>query len=177
MAGAMPTIRCTHVEVYVFRRRASRVEFLALRRSVGSSLAGIWQPVTGKIDRGETMLDAAVREVREETGLLPRRWWALETTTVFADPGSDSLLVLPLFVAEIDPRAPVSLSSEHDAHRFVPARTAARLYLWEAQRRGLDAVRREVLRGGRLAAALEIAPARGHARRLPTPSRHRATSH
>jgi len=173
----MPTIRCTHVEVYVFRRRSSRVEFLALRRAAGSSLAGIWQPVTGKIDRGESMLDAAVREVREETGLLPRRWWALETTTVFTDPGSDSVLLLPLFVAEVEPRAVVTLSGEHDGHRFVAARTAARLYLWEAQRRGLEAVRREVLRGGRLAAALEIAPSRGHPRRLPHPSRHRATSH
>ena len=173
----MPAIRCTHIEVYVFRRRAGRVEFLALRRSPARSLSGIWQPVTGKIDRGETMLDAAVRELREETGLLPRRWWALETTTVFTDPGSDSVLVLPLFVAEVEPRAAVTLSTEHDAHRFVPARTAARLFLWEAQRRGLEAVRREVLRGGRLADALEIAPSRGHARRLPTPSRHRATSH
>ena len=173
----MPAIRCTHVEVYVFRCQTSRVEFLTLRRAAGSSLAGIWQPVTGKIDRGESMLDAALREVREETGLLPRRWWALETTTVFPDPGSDTLIVLPLFAAEVEPRVSVVLSGEHDAHRWAPARTASRLVLWEAQRHGIEAVARQVLRGGPLADALEISPARARRLRLPRPSRHRATSH
>jgi dATP pyrophosphohydrolase len=154
----VPKIRCTHVEVYVFRRRAGRPEFLALRRSPGRSLAGVWQPVTGKIARSETAFAAARREVLEETGLRPGAWWCLETMTAFFDVASDSIHLLPLFAAEVGVRDAVRLSREHDAMRFAAPRTAARLYLWAAQRRGLAAVRHEVLGGGALAKALVLAP-------------------
>src|SRR5205085_10440243 len=100
--AAMPTVSVTHVEIYVFRRRGRRVEFLALRRSRDRiKLPGIWQPVTGRVDRGEGPLAAAVREVREEIGLRPRRWWALETATVYYDARTDRVLALPRFAAEV----------------------------------------------------------------------------
>lgn len=152
----MPEIRCTHVEVYLFRRRGRRLEFLALRRSPGRHLGGVWQPVTGKIVRGETAFDAARREVLEETGLRPKAWWCLETMTTFFDVASDSIRLLPLFAAEIGPRDAVRLSREHDAKRFASPRTAAKLYLWDTQRRGLEAVRREVLGARALSRALAI---------------------
>jgi 8-oxo-dGTP pyrophosphatase MutT (NUDIX family) len=147
------------VEVYVFRRRRGRVEFLALRRSADRvKLPGVWQPVTGKIDRGETVIQAAAREVLEETGLVPRRWWTLETCGVFYEPKDDGVRVLPLFAAEAGPSDRVRLSEEHQAQRFVSAAQARRLYLWEAQRRAIDAVRREVLGRPALARALAITP-------------------
>jgi len=171
-SAAVPEIRCTHVEVYLFRRRSGRLEFLALRRSPGRNLGGVWQPVTGKIDRGESAFAAARREVLEETGLRPRAWWCLETMATFFDVASDSIRLLPLFAAEIGPRDIVRLSREHDAMRFASARTAARLYLWDTQRRGLEAVRREVLGAKPLSRALAVAtPPRGSrgGRRKPAP--------
>jgi 8-oxo-dGTP pyrophosphatase MutT (NUDIX family) len=152
----MPAIVMSHVEVFVFRRRAGRVEFLCLRRSPGRSLAGVWQPVTGKLDPGERAVDAARRELLEETGLRPLRLWGLETVSLYFEAEPDRVRVLPIFAAMVDPRAAVRLSREHDAWRFASARAAGRLFLWEAQRRALAAVGREVLRGGRLAKALEV---------------------
>ena len=70
----MPALLCNQVEVYVFRRRRGRVEFLVLRRSAPGTLPGVWQPVTGTRRSRERPLAAAIREVREETGLSPRRW-------------------------------------------------------------------------------------------------------
>ena len=46
-------ISCTQVEVHVFRRHGKRLELLLIRRSPQRSLAGVWQPVTGGIERGE----------------------------------------------------------------------------------------------------------------------------
>jgi dATP pyrophosphohydrolase len=153
----MPSFRSTHVEVYLFRRRGRRAEFLLLRRSaVRRALPGIWQPVTGKRRTRERMFAAAVREVREETGLTPRRWWALETMTHYPDVVADVILALPLFAAELGFRETIRLSREHDASRWVSAVEAKRLVLWESQRRGIEAVRREVLGNARLATALEI---------------------
>lgn len=153
----MPSLKQTHVEVYVFRRRRPRrIEFLCLRRAPGRPLAGVWQPVTGSRRPRERALVAALREVREETGITPRRMWALESVSVYFDAAADAVCLLPLFAAEIDASARVQLSREHDASRFLTARAAGRRFLWEAQRRGLDAVCREVLEQPRLARALEV---------------------
>lgn len=43
--------------------------YLFVRRAPGRPAPGYWTPVTGKLEPGETLAEAAVREVREETGL------------------------------------------------------------------------------------------------------------
>jgi len=44
---------------------------------------GFWQSVTGSQDEGETLIETAIREVREETGLDARKFdltsWDIET--------------------------------------------------------------------------------------------------
>lgn len=140
----------------MFRRRGRRIEFLALRRRPGEWLAGVWQPVTGTLRRGERAVRGALREVREETGLLPHRLWRLETTGGYFDPKADAIRLVTMFAAEVAPSGPVRLSREHTAHRFVSARVAARQFLWDTQRQGLAAVRRLVSRDGARARALEI---------------------
>ena len=156
-AASVTTILSTHVEVYLFRRQKRRVEFLLLRRAASRrTLPGVWQPVTGKRNTRERMLAAAMREVGEETGFKPGRWWALETMTLYPDVAGDRIVALQLFAAEVAATARVKLSREHDDAKWVTAGAAAKLVLWESQRRGLEAVRREVLGEQRLANALEI---------------------
>ncbi|MFC8518847.1 NUDIX domain-containing protein [Streptomyces sp. NPDC057257] len=48
-------------------RRGGRV--LAIRRGPSVSRPGYWQPLSGKLEPGETQQEALVREVREEVGL------------------------------------------------------------------------------------------------------------
>lgn len=153
----VPAIQTTHVEVHVFRRRRGRVEFLALRRSPDRRrLPGVWQPVTGRLEPGETAFEAAIRELQEETGLRPARWWGLETLALYFEAAANVVNLLPVFAAEVKGKDRVVLSEEHDDWRFVSAAQAGRLYLWEAQRRALEAVRREVLQNPKLAEALEL---------------------
>ena len=152
----MRTLKSVHVEVYVFRRRGRRIEFLCLRRSKRKSLPGIWQPVTGKRRARERAEVAAWREVVEETGTKPVKMWGLESVTMFFEGPTHVAHALPLFAAEIRASSRVKLSKEHDAYRFEPAGVAGRLYLWESQRRGLEAVKREVLSRRDLAKALEV---------------------
>jgi 8-oxo-dGTP pyrophosphatase MutT (NUDIX family) len=152
----VPRLDSSFIEVYAFRRRGRGVEFLALRRRPDDSLGGVWQPVTGRIRRGESAARGALRELREETGLRPRGLWRLERVAAYYDPHHETIRIVTRFAAELPARAAVRLSREHTAHRFVPAREAARRFLWDSQRRGLAAVRAEVLRGGPRARALEI---------------------
>jgi len=54
----------------IIRRRASREILLVQERSGPMSNTGVWKIPTGLVDSGEDLQDAAVRETREETGIL-----------------------------------------------------------------------------------------------------------
>ncbi|MEO5617355.1 MAG: NUDIX domain-containing protein, partial [Candidatus Eisenbacteria bacterium] len=136
-----------HIETYIFRRRSRRIQILCLHRAPGTPLPGVWQPVTGRRERGERALVAAAREVREETGLEPIRWWGLETISIWFESANERFVALPLFAAEASPDAEVTLSREHDAYRWLAPRAASASFAWQTQRRALEALDREVLRG------------------------------
>ncbi len=65
-----PKVR-PHVRAAVVVLRAGR-RWLVQRRAPSGLLGGLWEFPGGKIDAGERPQDAAVRELREETGLRPR---------------------------------------------------------------------------------------------------------
>jgi len=67
------TIRVGVVDVFVLRRRGEEWDALVLERAPGVRCPGAWETVHGMIERGERPEDAAVREVREETGLAVDR--------------------------------------------------------------------------------------------------------
>jgi dATP pyrophosphohydrolase len=168
----VPRFRSDHVEVYLFRRRGRKVEFLVLRRAAGR-LAGVWQPVTGTRDRGETAIVAARREVKEETGVAPARWWRLEGVLLFFDAARDAFQFVPRFVAEIGASERVRISSEHDASMWLAPSAAGRRCLWDSQRSAIAAVRREILPGGPAARALAIASSGRKPRRRAAPTTRR----
>src|SRR5215510_10780289 len=55
------------VQVVVFSMSEGRRLYLLLRRV--STYGGLWQPVPGSLEDGESHRQAAIREVREETGV------------------------------------------------------------------------------------------------------------
>jgi dATP pyrophosphohydrolase len=55
------------VQVVIFAGTSSDRYYLLLRRV--ASHGGFWQSVTGSLEVGETHTQAAIREVREETGI------------------------------------------------------------------------------------------------------------
>jgi 8-oxo-dGTP pyrophosphatase MutT (NUDIX family) len=60
------------VHVFLFRRTpAGKHEFMLFMRRPREAfgLPAFWQGITGALEEGETFLDGAKREVREETGL------------------------------------------------------------------------------------------------------------
>jgi len=110
----MAQIVSNSVQVHIFRRKGTSSEFLLLQRADNIELyPGIWQVVTGWIEENETALEAALREVKEETGLEPIRFWALPYIASFFDTNNDRVCLSPVFAFEAASIAQVHISHEH----------------------------------------------------------------
>lgn len=146
------------IEVCPFRIRNDRGEYLLLRRSAHETVhPAMWQYVTGRVEEGESARDAALRELIEETGVRPLRFWVVPAVSSFYDPAADAIRFLAVFAAELDATAAVRLSAEHDACEWLPREEARRRLVWPSQRNSLDIVAQYIL-GGEEAGTLLALP-------------------
>ncbi len=103
-----------------------RGRLLLLRRPETSEYnAGRWEFPGGRIDQGEGIHDALVREVREETGLDVQPGRLLGA----GDQERREGRVVHLVLAAAAPEREIVLSEEHDAYRWVTPKGLAELPL------------------------------------------------
>lgn len=136
-AGAPPT---QTVSVTLVSRARDRV--LLLKRT--EARGGFWQPVTGRVQAGERADHAAVRELKEETG-LDEAVEPLELPHAFSlGPldGAPKVAVEHPFLARLDPAAPVRLSPEHEAFEWVSPEVAVARVPFEGLKRAVRAATR-----------------------------------
>jgi 8-oxo-dGTP pyrophosphatase MutT (NUDIX family) len=131
-----------YVDVHPFRISASgEVMFLLLRRGEGMPLAGQWQTVSGKIQKGERIADAFARQVRKKTGCLPTRLFKMAEVTTFYDEYYDTVMMVPGAAARLDEEAEIQIDrSLHVEHRWVDLADAGRLLPWSGQHRALSVI-------------------------------------
>ena len=143
----MPKIVAPLVSVYGFRLTARGPEYLLLRRRAGlDHLGGTWQAIHGGIEPGETAVQAARREAREETGLEPVSLWALDYVEVHYQPHQDALRVVPCFAAQFPADTQPRLGPEHEAYAWLALEGALRRVLWRGQREALRTLHRTIAR-------------------------------
>jgi dATP pyrophosphohydrolase len=136
------TVRCTMVSVIVLQRHAGRTRVLVLRRS-SRYLKGIWSYVAGHVLPGEPGWQTALRELDEETGLLPRELYATSFCEQFYATDADRIELVPAFVAHVTADAAPRLNAEHSAYRWVSLDAAARMFPFGSQRELLAHIERE----------------------------------
>ncbi len=76
----------------------------------------------GRIDSGESLNDALVREVREETGLLFEQSELVDVHDTFNQKGDEVWHIVRLFYKITSVRGEVALSEDHDEHIWVPVK-------------------------------------------------------
>ena len=126
------------MDTYALRGAGASLEVLALRRGPHGRNIGSWETVHGTIEPGETPVQASLRELREETGLVPAKFYNLSRTEAFYQHKTDELALIPVFAAFVASGASVKLSAEHDRAEWLKARDAAARFAWPRERRAMD---------------------------------------
>ena len=127
----------TGVEVAVFVTRRGGLDVLLLHRS--PKQGGYWHVVAGGVEPGETAVEAAERELREETGLAARLTAGIDATEYVStltkepadrdEPSALEVGVTCFRVAAPDDWEP-TFDWEHDGHRWCNAGEAASELRW-----------------------------------------------
>ncbi|MEA5002571.1 MAG: NUDIX domain-containing protein [Christensenella sp.] len=113
--GRMPY----HIHVFLYREKNGTYEFAVFERS---DLPEIWQGVSGGGEAGESVVQTALRECREEAGVvLPGPLYPLDSvsvmrSTVFAEWTKEwgrDVIVLPMYFFGMPYAGEIVLSEEH----------------------------------------------------------------
>jgi dATP pyrophosphohydrolase len=96
--------------------------------------------VSGKIKENETAYQTAIREIKEETCIIPEKFWVAPTVNSFYSPDKDYICLLPVFAAKVNYDCEVTISKEHTEYKWVSTEEAKQLLAWEGQRKSVDVI-------------------------------------
>ncbi len=99
---------------------------------------GKWFPV--KLKKMKQHINAALREIKEETGLTPEKFWVAPTVNSFYSPDKDYICLLPVFAAKVKSDSEVTISKEHDEYKWLNPEEAKQLLAWDGQRKSVDVI-------------------------------------
>lgn len=151
----MPEIICRVIDCHVFCRKNNLPYYLLMHRSGDVIYATSWRMIGGKIETSEKAYETALRELKEETGLMPARLWAVPYTNNFYEASHDRVNIIPVFAAEVTSQH-VVLSKEHDSFRWVSYEEARELLPWPAQIEGLRIVNEFIVSEKMVSSFVEI---------------------
>tara|TARA_B100000579_G_scaffold104445_1_gene83158 strand:+ start:473 stop:934 length:462 start_codon:yes stop_codon:yes gene_type:complete len=135
----MPKVVVRVIDAYVFNRKNKEIRFLLLKRAKTKIYEHLWQGVAGKIEAGEAAWEAAIRELKEETGFEPVRIFVADHVSKFYEAHGDWVNMVPVFGIEVEDEE-VKLSDEHCEFKWVDFNTAHQTLIWSGQKDGIAAV-------------------------------------
>ncbi|MHB9041404.1 MAG: NUDIX hydrolase, partial [Melioribacteraceae bacterium] len=101
---------------------------------------GLWQMVSGSIDANEIAYQTALREIKEETGLTPEKFWIVPNVNSFYSSSQDEICMIPVFAALVAEKAEVKISNEHSQFKWVGLSETLKLLAWPGQRKSVEII-------------------------------------
>jgi dihydroneopterin triphosphate diphosphatase len=132
----MTEIRVGVVDVYVIRPYRPEWLVLALQRGPDTRCPASWETVHGRIEAGERPEEAAVREVREESGLAVDRLYSI-TCQPFYLHALGVVQMAVVFAAFVREDVDVGLGDEHERYDWLTMTEAASRFTWPREREAL----------------------------------------
>lgn len=142
MPNQSPDNRVGQVQVIPFRKDAESGDWQVLMLQRNAEKGGFWQPVTGGIEPGEKVPDAALREAGEELGIVPDDCADIinnDYTFVFTDMhrGIERTFTEHVLAIVLRDNAAVKLSTEHVAMQWADRQTALSLLKYASNKNSL----------------------------------------
>lgn len=141
-------IQVHYVVVLIVRPCAGKHQLLMAKRSAGKYMGDTWQLISGGLEPHEAAWQGALREMHEETGLVPEEFYRLSTLTHFYRPDNDSLNIAPMFCAMVNEDSVVRINAEHSAFEWVDVEEANSRLMWPSDRQALEELQSVILAGG-----------------------------
>ena len=123
------------IDVYPYRVVKGEVKFLIFKRSSKKIYANQWRMIGGKVKSNERSWEAGLRELKEETGVKPDRYWVVPSVNQFYEYKTDMVHSIPAFAAELSDKAKIQLDEEHTAYKWDQANDIDKYIKWPEQRR------------------------------------------
>lgn len=123
------------IDLYAYRLIDERVEFLLFKRAKGKIYEGQWRMIGGKVHSDETYWEGALRELKEETGLVPEKFWTIPSVNIFYEYKSDTIHQIPAFAAQLNSDTRPVLDDEHTEFKWFTLEEAADRVTWPEQKR------------------------------------------
>ncbi len=139
-----PKLKIRVIDSYVYKKSDNGFDFLILKRADTKIYEHLWQGVAGKIEKNEKSWQAAIRELKEETGLNPRKIFIADHVSKFYEAHQDRINFVPVFGIEVN-NEKVTLSNEHCDYKWVDFETASSHLVWNGQKKGIHAVNQMLL--------------------------------
>jgi 8-oxo-dGTP pyrophosphatase MutT (NUDIX family) len=136
----MATISIGTIDVYLVAPDSAGWRVLVLQRALTTRCPTAWETVHGHIEPGEQPEEAAVREVREETGLRVQRLYNISVQPFYLH-RTHTVEMAVVFAAFVQPSAGVTLGEEHMRFEWLSPERALERLAWPRERVAL----REVL--------------------------------
>lgn len=115
----MGEVKFSTIQLHPFILQENVVKYIILQRHHNSKYyPNMWQVVTGKINPNEKAYQAAVRELKEETGLEVDKLYHIPFIGSFYDWRNDNIEQIPCFAAEVS-NTNIKLSHEHLDYRVL----------------------------------------------------------
>ena len=127
------------IDAYVYSYENNKLSFLLLKRSKTKIYEYLWQGVAGKIEKNELAWQAALRELKEETGLTAQRMFVADYVSKFYEKHGDRINLVPVFGIEVKNKK-VLLSEEHCNFKWLNFKKAHDKLTWNGQKKGLKVV-------------------------------------
>ena len=136
----MTDLRVGVIDVYVIRPYRADWLVLSLQRARGTRCPGSWETVHGRIEADERPEQAAVREVREETGLELDRLYNV-TCQPFYLHTVGVVQMAVVFAAFVTEDSDVRLGVEHERYEWLSMGGAAARFTWPREREALEHIK------------------------------------
>lgn len=123
------------IDVYAYRMKGGIPEFLLFLRSAKKIYAHQWRMIAGKVKEGEQYWEAALRELKEETGLIPDEFWVIPSVNTFYETKTDQIHQIPAFAVALDHEVIPELDDEHTKYRWISIDELDSYLSWPEQKR------------------------------------------